>query len=131
MLRGETHFAADLAFVTSQFSTVSVGNRDYSMVVQVATPNYLDVIGVKPILGRWFDSTAGPAGAVVLSQGTWRFWFPKQTSLEGASIRINDRTYSVVGVLPAEIGSVWLAAPVERADTSRFGGQTYARLKRE
>ncbi|HKD44325.1 MAG TPA: ABC transporter permease [Candidatus Angelobacter sp.] len=72
----------------------------------LATGNYFDVLGVKPILGRFFhpgdDLNAGASPYVVLSYGSWRSRFAGDRNIIGKAIRINRRPYTVLGVAPRE-----------------------------
>ncbi len=66
------------------------------------TRNFLDVLGVKPALGRNFteeEQRNGPA-AVILTDIFWRRQFGADPAIVGRSITINDSPWTVVGVLP-------------------------------
>jgi putative ABC transport system permease protein len=70
----------------------------------VATANYFDVLGVKPILGRGFlpaeDQTPGGAPVAVISYRLWQTRFLGSESVLGQTISINHHPYTVVGVTP-------------------------------
>jgi len=70
----------------------------------VASANYFDVLGVKPILGRGFvtaeDKTPGGAPVVVLSYRLWQTHFRGSKSILGQTIGINQHRYEIVGVTP-------------------------------
>jgi predicted permease len=80
------------------------------------TPDFFATIGVAPRLGRLPNNDEiGARSAVVLSASAWKKLFPKQTTLDGASIKTDDRTYSVVGVLAPGFetllySDIWLPA---------------------
>jgi predicted permease len=71
--------------------------------------DFLEVLGVEPLLGRSFtaeeglrldrDSEAGPA-AVILTHGFWQRRFAADPTLVGRSLVMNDVSRTVVGVLP-------------------------------
>ncbi|HEY1987228.1 MAG TPA: ABC transporter permease [Terracidiphilus sp.] len=65
--------------------------------------HYLDVLGVRPAMGRNFteeeDRPHGPA-AVILSYGLWRSTFNGDPSLIGQTIHLKGEPYTVAGVLP-------------------------------
>ncbi|HET9514670.1 MAG TPA: ABC transporter permease [Gemmatimonadales bacterium] len=67
------------------------------------TANYFPLIGITPILGRTFsqeeDRPDGPL-VVLLSERIWRDRFQADRSVLGASIRLNDQPYQVIGVVP-------------------------------
>jgi predicted permease len=70
----------------------------------VVAPRFLDVLGVTPALGRPFSTEehrfGGPA-SVLISDRYWRTRLAADPRALGAAIRIEDRSYSIVGVLPA------------------------------
>jgi len=70
----------------------------------LASANYFEVLGVKPILGRTLANTAANerAGAaeVVIGYDLWRRQFAGDPAIVGKTIQINLHTYSVVGVAP-------------------------------
>ena len=67
------------------------------------TAGFLDVLGIKPVLGRDFtrdEETAGRHRVVLLSDGFWRRRFGAAPSIVGQKITLNDNPFDVVGVLP-------------------------------
>jgi hypothetical protein len=71
---------------------------------QAVTTRFFDVLGVKPVAGRTFrDEDEGPApDAVVLSEGFWRRRFGGDPALVGRPTRFGDRTFTVIGIVPAD-----------------------------
>lgn len=68
--------------------------------------NFFSLLGVEPALGRGFipepiGSTAGQnEGAVMLSDAVWRQALNADPSIVGKSVTINNKSYTVVGVMP-------------------------------
>jgi predicted permease len=71
----------------------------------VASANYFDVLGVRPILGRAFlpeeDQKPGGAPVAVISYRLWQTHFGANPGVLGQSIEINQHPYTIVGVAPA------------------------------
>ena len=71
----------------------------------VATANYFDVLGVRPILGRTFlpseDEKLEGAPVAVISYRLWQTHFGASPDVVGQSIEINKHPYTIVGVTPA------------------------------
>jgi predicted permease len=68
------------------------------------TANALDVLGVKPILGRGFEPADGAFGApaaVMIGHNLWRNRFNADPGIVGREVRVNGRAGTVVGVMPA------------------------------
>jgi predicted permease len=66
--------------------------------------NFFDVFGVKPELGRTFlpeEETEGKDAVVVLSHEAWLKRFSGDKGIIGRAVRLNDRLYTVIGVMPA------------------------------
>jgi predicted permease len=72
----------------------------------LATGNYFDVLGVKPLLGRFFhpedDLHAGGSPYAVLSYASWQARFAGDRDIIGKIIRINRQPYTVIGVADRE-----------------------------
>jgi len=71
---------------------------------EFATATYLDVLGLRPSLGRWFDATEERPGAplvAVLGHQTWTRVFRANPSIVGRVVRIEGVPVTIVGVGPA------------------------------
>ena len=67
--------------------------------------NFLDVLGVRPALGRSFRPGADLADgerAVLLSYSGWQKRFGGDASAIGKTVKLNGEVYTVVGVLPRD-----------------------------
>jgi hypothetical protein len=68
----------------------------------VASANYFDVLGVRPILGRGFlpaeDEKPGGAPVAVISYRLWQTHFGANPDIVGQAIEINQHPYTIVGV---------------------------------
>jgi predicted permease len=71
----------------------------------VASANYFDVLGVRPILGRGFlpveDEKPGGAAVAVISYRLWQTHFGANPEIVGQKIEINEHSYTIAGVAPA------------------------------
>lgn len=82
------------------------------------TPNFFDVLGVQPAIGRSF--TAGEQGAVILSDHAWRTLFGARRNLD--AIQLNGATVRVAGVMPRSFAypdrdtDIWLPLNLTEAD---------------
>ena len=69
------------------------------------TADLFPTIGVQPAIGRVFsaaDDVDGAAGTVVLSARLWRARFGGDAGVLGRVIRLDDRPYTVIGIMPAD-----------------------------
>ena len=69
----------------------------------VVSANYLDALGVRPLLGRTFregEDQAGATPVVVLSYRFWRERLGGDTTIIGKTVEMTDRVHTVIGILP-------------------------------
>lgn len=120
------------AFESIAFFTGGGGNLSGEGSVQrvrgaQVTWNLLDVLGLKPALGRSFteaDDKPGTPDILMLSNRLWRAAFQADRGVVGRVLKLNERPFTVVGVLPPEAvlpdqADVW--APL-RADLTQGSG---------
>jgi predicted permease len=83
---------------------LSVGKSSTRSWGYAASGNYFDVLGLKPVLGRFFHSTDehGPASApfIVLSYDFWDRQFNRSHDVLGQTIQLNQHPFTVIGVAP-------------------------------
>jgi predicted permease len=84
---------------------------------QLVSWDYFLALGVEPELGRSFlpeeDETFGTHPVAILSHATWEGQFGSDPTIVGATIRINDYPFTVIGVAPR--GFTGLVTAVEPA----------------
>jgi predicted permease len=70
----------------------------------VVAPRFLQVLGVTPALGRDFSEAEmrlGGPRALLISDRYWRRHFAAAADVLAATVRLEGRAYSIVGVMPA------------------------------
>src|SRR6185295_3011069 len=73
--------------------------------VMLASPGYFSLLGVRPALGRVFnadDNHPGIAEVAVISDALWKRRFGGAPDVLGRTLRIDDDSYTIVGVMPPE-----------------------------
>jgi predicted permease len=68
-----------------------------------ASSNLLPMLGVQPCIGRGFlkeDDRPSGEPVVILSDGFWKRRFGGAPDVIGQTLRLNGKTYSIIGVLP-------------------------------
>jgi predicted permease len=107
------------------------------------SPNLMPMLGVEPLLGRWFTPDEDQPGAhrvILLSHSLWQRRFGGHAEIVGRSVTLDGVAYTVVGVMPASFhfapfwqtqAEIWtplnLAARVN--DRSGRSLRLFARLK--
>jgi predicted permease len=69
----------------------------------VVSSEFFDVLGIAPLHGRTFrpeDDDLGAEAVLILSNGYWQRAFGSDPGVIGRTLEMNDRTHTVVGVLP-------------------------------
>jgi putative ABC transport system permease protein len=67
------------------------------------TPDYFQIIGIPPVLGRTFlpsESQAGNDRVVILSNSLWRERYNSDPNILGKRLEIDRVPYTIVGVMP-------------------------------
>jgi predicted permease len=121
-------------------SVTGVGEPEQVRALDV-TDGVLPILGVPPMLGRWFnrtDSTPGSPDTVILTYGYWHRKFGADRSIVGRNITVNGKPRQIVGVMPQSFRFLdWeepaLIAPLqfERNKTTlgQYSYEGLARLK--
>jgi len=68
------------------------------------TDNFFQIFGVKPLLGRTYlpgEQDEGKNDVAVLSFDAWERYFGSDKGILGRAIKLNGRSYTVIGVMPA------------------------------
>ena len=81
------------------------------MLVGLTPGDYFETLGIKPIMGRLFTADENEFGrhhVAIVSESFWRRRFGADPRALGRTLRINDESYSIVGVIPDAI-PLWMA----------------------
>ncbi len=127
------------AFTQNRVTMTGKGDPQ-ELTTIVVTADLMDLLGIRPMLGRGFAAGEDQEGAtptIVLSHATWLRQFGGDASLVGRAVTINGEPATVIGImprsfevfgLPADVYVPFRLGPAAR----RFSGRsiiTMARLK--
>src|SRR5262249_53657696 len=101
--RLNTSFSAITGYYTQDSSELS-GPLPERVKQSFVAPRFLEVLGVSPVLGRDFTSEEnrfGGPNAMLISDRFWRRRFNSDPAAIGKSLRFDQVSYTIVGVLPA------------------------------
>jgi putative ABC transport system permease protein len=100
--------------------------------VERVTASLFPLLGVQPVVGRAFseqEDLAGHGTVAVIGYSLWQRRFGGDRTVTGKSLRVRDRVFNIVGVLPAGFAilepgvDVWIPielAPEDRSNNGRY-----------
>jgi len=107
--RSQSHTFAQMAGVYSMRFNLAGLSQPENIVAHAVSPNFLSMLGVRPAAGRDFNASEeqpGAAPVVMLSYDLWQSHFSGDPGAVGRAITLDDRSFTIVGVLPANFRSV-------------------------
>jgi putative ABC transport system permease protein len=124
-------FAAMAYYAGGETSLSVSGAADYGTVIRV-TPGFFNVFGVRPSMGRVFESadeTPGSPFTAIISHDFWMRRFGGRLDAIGSTANFAERTFTIVGVMPPGFRfptrtDLWYPAWVQPETTSR-GAHNY------
>src|SRR5258708_24859702 len=128
---------------TRGLSVNMIGQGDPELLEGAAmTADVLPMLGVQPMIGRLFtadEDRAGAPGTLLLSYRLWQMDFGGDPGVVGRKIRLDDKTYTVIGVMPRDFHfsnpppDIWTPMRFEEEDFQDRNNNylhAFARLKR-
>ena len=105
----QTHAVEDV--VASSFSNQAITGSDVPDDVRLIemTGSHIQFLGLPPLLGRYFVPSDAPDGqdpqpVAVLSFKFWQRHYRGDPAVIGKTIQLNHKTYTILGVMPVQIG---------------------------
>jgi predicted permease len=101
-LRERNHTFAGILGYHHDWITLTGGAQPERAYISNVTANYFDVLGIKPMLGRFFlpEEESRPVPNVVLSYSLWKTRYAKDPAIVGKSIEVARHPVTVIGVAP-------------------------------
>ena len=118
------------AYHYSDFTLAGDSGEPAHMQGAIVSADLFQVLGVAPTTGRTFlpeedqPGGAGGARAVILSDSLWRQRFSADTKILGRTIKIDGRSFNIVGVMPSGFQFPIQAEPVELWTTMAVDAET-------
>ena len=103
--REENETLEDLASYTTTTRTLYGGEAPDRVTVGLTSWNFFQFLGISPLIGRAFVSGEDMPGAAVVLLGhtMWTVRFGADPDIIGRTLTLNDRTHTVIGVLPPDL----------------------------
>ncbi|HKA20040.1 MAG TPA: ABC transporter permease [Blastocatellia bacterium] len=125
---------SDIGCYTTQSFNLTGNGEATRIHAARMSPSLIPMLGVAPKIGRSFTEDEDGAGAnavVLLSERLWRTRFGSDNAIEGKSLKLDEKPYTVIGVMPAKFQfpsndntfseSVDLWVPMAMTDEERKG----------
>jgi len=118
---GASIAAAD---VREGVSDVRIADRVEPTRIRAVTADLFSVLGVDPEIGRGFSSNSASEPEAILSYRLWQDWFAGGRNAIGATIWIDKRPHTVIGVMPRRFwfsemnDPVWTLLEPQRLDAA-------------
>ncbi|HEY6944561.1 MAG TPA: ABC transporter permease [Candidatus Acidoferrum sp.] len=99
----------DLFLFEHGSGTITGGGEPEQVAGLRVTTNFGDFFGIKPVLGRTFrvDEAAARHNNAVLAYRYWQGRYGSDPSVIGRSLTLNSESYTIIGVLPPELNTVF------------------------
>lgn len=104
-------FAGMLAYLRMPMN-IGAGAEAREVGGELVSPGYFEVLGLTPVLGRFF--TRDDSNVVVISSSLWHDRFSADASVIGRKVRIGAGEFTVVGIAPPNFRGIvmdWAEAP--------------------
>src|SRR6266436_4292448 len=102
--RAQNHVFSELAGIVAHQLTLTGGGEPTVVKTSVVTPELFALLDVKPLAGRIFFPADGKRGAppvALLGEDLWRGRFAADPKITGSSINLDNRAFTVIGIIPA------------------------------
>ncbi len=112
LVRDRSHsFSGVIAVANDNFNLTGHGDPLQVPSARVS-PDFFDVLGVRPQAGRFFLPEEGQASGkpvIVISDALWHSRFGGDRNIIGETVALDGTPYTIIGVLPANIQFPFLA----------------------
>jgi len=100
----DNHTFAAMAIARNYgFSLTGMGEAE-QVNTELISSDFFSLLGVKPVLGRTFNTGEDEVGAaplVLISEGLWQRKFSATPDVLGKSLTLNGKGYTIIGVIPS------------------------------
>jgi predicted permease len=130
-LHDQSSSFAAMAYYDYHPGPVSAGGAAEYTRISSVSPEFFDVFGVQPVVGRGFSQAEWKSGSgVLISNAYWQGHFGSAADVVGRPIRMHDRAFEIVGVLPPgfdfpDKAAVWLPANTMFPETLSRSAHNY------
>jgi putative ABC transport system permease protein len=139
--RAQNQVFEDMAAFTNQGFNLGAGTEPERIQGAGVSPSLFAILRARPRMGRAFDAEEDKPGAspvVIIGSVLWQRSFASDPEIVGKTIKLNEKPYTVVGVMPAGFifpnrrSEIWIPLILSPEDAANRGGHNLtvvARMK--
>lgn len=105
-LRDDNRTLSGILGYHHDWATLTAGDTPQRVYAAEVTGNYFDVLGIKPLLGRFFrpdeEARLGGVPYVVLGYSLWKSRFGADPAILGKSVEIQHQPFTIIGIAPKD-----------------------------
>jgi putative ABC transport system permease protein len=125
----------------TQTATLTGAGDPVRVPIIPTTPSLFPMLRIRPLIGRLFEEGEGALnqpGLIILSYGLWQERFGARPEIVGQLLQLDDKPYTIVGVMPREFAfpdrearawTAWSVPPVA-APNGRVLGVVFRAIAR-
>ncbi|HVH85866.1 MAG TPA: ABC transporter permease, partial [Terriglobales bacterium] len=101
--RAQNHVFDSMAMIQGEAFILTGGSTPQHLYGRNVSSEFFGTLGVKPLLGRDFlmsDDQPQSAPTAIIGYGLWQRRFGGDPKIIGKAVTLNDRDYTIIGVLP-------------------------------
>ncbi|MCG8527301.1 MAG: ABC transporter permease, partial [Opitutales bacterium] len=126
-----------IGLIGVSYQDFRLGNSTRYIAVDQISPDIWNVVGIRPLKGRFFTASEvqrGDEKLVVLSEKFWEDLGGKKTNLIGSNVLLNKVTHRVIGVAPDDFfllygeSDAWVPRIFDKVDPSPNAKSSFASI---
>ncbi|HSF22798.1 MAG TPA: ABC transporter permease [Blastocatellia bacterium] len=131
--RAQNNVFEDMAAFSGQGFNLATSGEPERVQGAGVSPGLFSILRAQPRLGRLFGSDEDKPNSdpvVIISSGLWQRRFGSDPEIAGKTVKLNDKTYTIVGVMAADFifpnreSEVWVPLMLSPEDANNRGGHS-------
>jgi putative ABC transport system permease protein len=103
---------SSMAAISGSSAAITAPDGSAERIVgQLVSPQFFEMLGARPLEGRFFnaDDVAKGASVVVIGERLWRARYGANPKLVGSTLRMDSQPVTVIGIAPASVQLLYTA----------------------
>lgn len=137
--RAQNKVFEDMAAFSGQGFNLATSGEPERIQGAGVSPSLFSILRAQPRLGRFFapdEDKPNSEPVVIISSGLWQRSFGSDAEIAGKTIRLDEESYTIVGVTPADFifpnrrSEVWVPLTLSPEDANNRGGHSLTVIAR-